>query len=148
MPRADAGSAGSPRAVGGRRADARLLASVFVGGAVGAGLRSGLSELFPTHVGSWPWVVFLVNVLGAVLLAFFATRLQERLPPAIYKRPFLGTGFCGALTTFSTLQVELVQMGRAGHYLLALGYVAASVAAGFTAVVATAGLTRRARLTR
>ena len=131
-----------------RTADPRLLAAVFVGGAAGAGARAGLSELFPTGAGSWPWAVFLVNVAGCALLAFFATRLQERLPPAVYKRPFLGTGVCGALTTFSTLQVELVDMGRHGHALLAAGYLAASVAAGLAAVFATTGLTRRARLAR
>jgi CrcB protein len=126
--------------------DPRLLASVFVGGALGAGARAGLADLFPSHAGSWPWAIFLINVGGAILLAFFATRLQERLPPAIYKRPFLGTGVCGALTTFSTLQVELVQMGRDGHYSLALAYVAASAAVGLVAVFVTTGLTRRARI--
>ena len=30
------------------------------------------------------------------------TRLQERLALSRYRRPFLATGFCGALTTFST----------------------------------------------
>lgn len=125
----------------------RLLASVFVGGAVGAGARTGLGELFPSSSGSWPWATFAVNVAGAVMLAFFATRLQERLPPATYKRPFLGTGICGALTTFSTLQVELVEMAR-GHYLLGTAYVSASAAAGFIAVFAVTGLTRRARLAR
>jgi CrcB protein len=125
-----------------------LTGAVFLGGAVGAGARAGLTELFPAAPDSWPWVVFSLNVGGAVLLAFFATRLHERLPPAVYRRPFLGTGVCGALTTFSTLQLELVEMGRAGHYLLALAYVAASTAAGLAAVFVTTGLTRRARLGR
>ena len=43
-----------------------------------------------------------------------ATRLQERLPPSTYRRPFLGTGLCGALTTFSTLQIEVIRLGRDG----------------------------------
>ena len=144
----EASPAGTTRAGRAGRPDPRLVGSVFVGGALGAGARTGLSELFPTHAGSWPWVVFSVNVGGAILLAFFATRLQERLPPAVYKRPFLGTGLCGGLTTFSTLQLELVQMGRAGHYLLALAYVSASTAAGLAAVLVVTGLTRRARLAR
>jgi CrcB protein len=66
-----------------------------------------------------------------VLLGYLATRLQERLPLSAYRRPLLGTGLCGALTTFSTMQLELLRMldhRRAG---LAFGYAAASVAAGF-----------------
>jgi hypothetical protein len=39
-------------------------------------------------------------------------------------------------------------MGRHGHYLLALAYVAASAGAGLLAVFATTGLTRRARIAR
>ncbi len=131
---------------GGR--DPRLLVSVFVGGALGAGARTGLGELVPSSPDGWPWAIFAVNVVGAVMLAFFATRLQERLPPSTYRHPLLGTGICGALTTFSTLQVELVQMGRDGHYLLGTAYVSASAAAGLVGVFAVTGLTRRARLAR
>ena len=58
----------------------------------------------------WPWATFLVNIVGAFPLGYFATRLQERLPLSAYRRPFLGTGFCGALTTFSTMQLELLRM--------------------------------------
>src|SRR3954469_25528886 len=111
--------------------DRRELAAVFAGGCPGPLARGGLAEAFATHAGHWPWVTFAVNVAGATLLGYFATRLQERLPPTRYRRPFLGTGLCGALTTFSTLQVELLRMLDHGHAGLALGYAAASLAAGF-----------------
>ena len=54
-------------------------------------------------------------MVGALLLGYFVTRLQERLPPSSYRRPLLGTGLCGALTTFATLQLELFEMLEAGH---------------------------------
>jgi CrcB protein len=126
--------------------DRRELAAVFAGGCLGALARAGLAEAFATHPGRWPWVTFAVNVAGAALLGYFATRLQERLPPTRYRRPFLGTGLCGALTTFSTLQLELVRMLDHGHAGLALGYAAASLAAGFVAVAAATSLTRRVRV--
>jgi CrcB protein len=124
------------------RIDRRELAAIFLGGAIGALARYGLAEALPHHPGSWPWATFAVNVAGALALGYLTTRLQERLPPSAYRRPLLGTGLCGALTTFSTMQVELLQMlddGRAG---LAAGYAAASIAAGVLAVAATTNLVR------
>jgi CrcB protein len=125
--------------------DPRELAAIFAGGCIGALARAGLSEAVTADPASWPWATFAVNVLGAALLGYFATRLQERLPPARYRRPFLATGICGALTTFSTLQVELVRMLDAGHAGLALGYALASLAAGFVALALATSLTRRVR---
>src|SRR5205823_6105311 len=87
--------------------------------------------------GEWPWATFTVNVAGAFLLGYLITRLQERLPLSAYRRPFLGTGFCGALTTFSTMQVELLRMLDGDHVALAVGYAAASIAAGFVGAYTT-----------
>jgi fluoride exporter len=126
--------------------DVRELAAIFVGGAVGALARAGLAQWIPPHAGHWPWVTFGVNVAGAFLLGYFATRLQERLPLSAYKRPLLGTGLCGALTTFSTMQVELLRMLDRGSLGLALAYAGASVLAGFAAVWLPTGLVRRARV--
>ena len=123
-----------------------LLLAVFVGGAFGALARWGLGAALPFDGHGWPWATFTANVVGTALLGYFVTRLQERLPPSTFRRPLLGTGLCGALTTFSTVQVELLQMldhGRAG---LAAAYAAASIVAGFAAVFAATKLTRRVRI--
>ncbi|HEU4975956.1 MAG TPA: fluoride efflux transporter CrcB [Baekduia sp.] len=125
------------------RRDGRELAAIFAGGFLGAVARAALSEEWPADPGSWPWATFAVNVAGAFLLGWFVTRLQERLPLSSYRRPFLGTGVCGGLTTFSTMQVELLRMLDAGRLALALGYAAASVAAGFAAVLLASNLVRR-----
>jgi CrcB protein len=128
-----------------RARDPNELLAIFAGGAVGALARTAVSRWLPAAPGTWPWATFAVNVLGAALLGFAVTRLQERLPLSAYRRPFLGTGVCGALTTFSTLQVELLGMLDAGRTGLAAGYLAASLACGFAAVHLTTGLVRRAR---
>jgi CrcB protein len=126
--------------------DARELAAVFAGGVVGALARAGLSQALPHGAHEWPWATFAVNVVGAFMLGYFATRLQERLPLSAYRRPFLATGLCGALTTFSTVQVELLRMLDGDRYGLAAGYAAASVVAGFAAVWAATAITRRVRV--
>jgi CrcB protein len=128
------------------RADRRELAAIFAGGVIGALARLGLVEALPFTPGRWPWATFAANVVGALALGYFMTRLQERLPLSAYRRPFLGTGLCGALTTFSTLQLELLQMLEHSEGGLAAGYAAASVAAGLLAIALTTNLVRRARL--
>src|SRR3954470_5528807 len=126
------------------RVDRRELAAVFAGGFAGALARAGLVEALPHGAAEWPWATFTVNVVGAFLLGYFTTRLQERLPQSAYRRPLLGTGLCGALTTFSTVQLELLDMLDAGRAGLAAAYALASVAAGFAAVAVATNLVRRA----
>lgn len=126
--------------------DRRELAAIFAGGVAGALLRGGLVETVAGGAPNWPWVTFAVNIGGAFLLGYFVTRLQERLPLSQYRRPLLGTGFCGALTTFSTVQVELLKMLDAHRVALAAGYVSASVAMGFVAVHLGTALVRRQEL--
>jgi CrcB protein len=124
-------------------ADARELGAVFAGGAIGAAARAETVHALPTTPGGWPWATFAVNCIGALMLGYFVTRLTERLPPSAYRRPFLGTGFCGGLTTFSTMQVELLQMLDRGRLGLALAYAAASIAAGAAGVQLASNLVRR-----
>jgi CrcB protein len=127
--------------------DRRLLAAIFAGGFVGAVARAELADVLPSGDGEWPWATFVVNILGAFLLGYFTTRLQERLPLSAYRRPLLGTGFCGALTTFSTLQIELLGMLDADRFVLAGTYAAVSILTGFVAVAAATDLVRRSRVT-
>ncbi len=129
------------------QADRREIAAIFAGGFLGAVTRAELGIAFPHADGAWPWSTFVVNVVGAFLLGYFVTRLQERLPLSAYRRPFLGTGICGALTTFSTMQIEILEMLDRGRLGLAGAYAGVSIAAGFLGVAAATNLVRRASVT-
>jgi CrcB protein len=123
--------------------DLAELSAIAFGGACGALARVGFSQTLVTH--GWPWATFTENLVGAALLGYFVTRLQERLPVTTLRRPLLGTGLCGAFTTFSTLQLELLEMVDRHEYGLACAYSAASLAGGFAAVFASSALVRRVK---
>lgn len=121
--------------------DRRELGAIFLGGALGALVRAGLAEAIPVGGAEWPWATFLVNVVGAGLLGYWFTIL----PRGSYRRPLLTTGFCGALTTFSTVQLELVEMLDAGRLGLAVLYLTTSVVAGLAGVQAATAFARRTK---
>jgi CrcB protein len=124
----------------GERRDVRGLAAIFAGGFAGAILRVGLAESVAADPAHWPWATFIANVAGALVLGYVAERVRDPR-----RRLLLATGFCGALTTFSTLQLELLWMLDAASYELAGAYALASVAAGLLAVAMGRGLARGAR---
>ena len=112
------------------------IAAIVCGGAIGTLARAGVAEGLPVRAGQWPWATFIVNVAGAFILGWLLTRLAERTAPSRHWRLFAGTGFCGALTTFSTFQVETFQLARGGHEGLAVGYAVGSITAGMAVAVA------------
>jgi CrcB protein len=119
---------------GAPRARLDVLAAIAVGGALGAPARYGVAQLVPVDAGGFPWATFWTNVSGCFALGVGLILLLERFPPSRYVRPFLATGFLGAYTTYSTFAVETDLLLKDGHVGTALVYVAASLAAGFTAV--------------
>jgi CrcB protein len=128
------------------RPDRQEILAIAVGGAAGALLRVFLARTYTSGSASWPWATFGANMAGALVLGYAVTRLQERLPLSAYRRPLIGTGFCGALTTFSTMQLELLHMLDAHRYGLAAAYTATSIVAGYACVHVASALVRRVRV--
>lgn len=73
------------------------------------------------------------------------TRLSERVAPTRLWRPLLGTGLCGALTTFSAFQIETIRLAKDGRPGLAVAYVTASLLAGMALAAGGSVLARRGR---
>jgi fluoride exporter len=110
--------------------DRRKLLAIYLGGVVGALIRVGLAEAASTQPGQWPWATFAVNMVGALLLGYFFALFRDH-PEESLHHPFLGTGICGTLTTFSAMQLELFEMVDGGYLGLAAAYSAVTIAAGY-----------------
>lgn len=124
------------------RVDLSRLTAIYAGGVLGALARVGLAQATPHGPGGWPWGTFVVNLAGALLLGYFVARLHDH-PEDSLAHPFLTTGICGTLTTFSTLQLELFEMVDGGHLGLAAMYVGVTLAAGFACIRAGIAFERR-----
>jgi fluoride exporter len=100
---------------------------VMSGGAIGAGLRYGLSRAMPFAGVGWPWATFAANVLGGFAMGVLAAWVVRGDNSAEALRLFVGVGVLGGFTTFSAFSLEIVRMLERGQMALAAGYAAASV---------------------
>lgn len=107
-----------------------LFLVVAVGGFVGAPSRYLVDRAINRRVESdLPWGTFLVNISGSFLLGLL-TGLSLSHHLSSVAKALLGTGFCGAYTTFSTFSFETVRLLEVGQILEAAGNVVASVLVG------------------
>ncbi len=122
---------------------ASTIFAIFVGGALGTVARYLLQAHHAISPGGFPWVTLLVNLTGSLaigLMVPLTERAAHRFPLA---RPLLVIGFLGGWTTYSTLAVDAVLLGKHGDLASGLAYLAATVAGGVTLVVAGDVLGRR-----
>lgn len=104
---------------------------VALGAAVGAPLRFLTDRAFKQWLpGLFPWGTFAVNIVGSLILGVVAAAAG---PPVA---TLVGTGFCGALTTYSTFSYETVALLEGRHRLAGLANVIASVLVGVAAAAA------------
>lgn len=109
------------------------LALVFVGGMVGAPLRYLADRAVQArHDSRLPWGTMSVNLVGCLLLGAL-TGAGTALPGPLLA--LLGTGLCGALTTYSTFSYETLRLAEQKAYFSASVNVIVSVVAGLGAAL-------------
>jgi CrcB protein len=118
--------------------------AIAAGGAVGAAVRWAVLSAWPV-AGGLPWPVLVVNVIGCALLGVVLAEEWTHPRARLLLHDGAGIGFCGGLTTFSTVAVEVAAFGRGGRWGLAVVYLGASVVLGVAAAVSAAGLLQRVR---
>ncbi|MFE4513293.1 fluoride efflux transporter CrcB [Kitasatospora sp. NPDC056783] len=113
---------------------------VVAGAAVGAPLRYLTDRAVQSrHDSVFPWGTFTVNVVGCLVLGLVTGAVAAGAASS-HLQLLLGTGLCGALTTYSTFSYETLRLAETGAGRYALANVAGSVAAGLAAVYAGAEL--------
>ena len=104
---------------------------IALGAAIGAPARYLIDRAVQArHDSIFPWGTFAANATGSFILGLLAAATLATPGPVM---AFLGTGLCGALTTYSTFGYETVRLLRDGARLLALLNVGASIIAGLGA---------------
>ena len=112
---------------------------VFLGAAVGAPLRYLTDRLVQSrHDSLFPWGTLSVNVVGSLVLGALAGA-GTALPHTVLA--LAGTGFCGALTTYSTFSYETLRLAERKAYFYAVTNVVVTVVAGLGAAVLAFGTT-------
>jgi fluoride exporter len=109
------------------------LLCVCLGAAVGAPARYLLDRAVQSrHDSVMPWGTLGVNLTGSLVLGVLAgLSVARHVPPEVVW--FLGTGLCGALTTYSTFSYETLRLYESGAWPYALANVAVSLSAGLGA---------------
>ncbi|GAA0509759.1 fluoride efflux transporter CrcB [Streptomyces antimycoticus] len=113
---------------------------VIAGGMVGAPLRYLTDRAVQArHDSVFPWGTFMVNVVGSLVLGLLTGAAAEGAASQRVQL-LLGTGLCGALTTYSTFSYETLRLAEEGARLFAVANVVLSVVAGVGAAFAGAAL--------
>ncbi|MEY4530613.1 MAG: hypothetical protein RLZZ156_1334 [Deinococcota bacterium] len=115
------------------------LVFIAVFGALGSLARYGIGLWGASHGLLFPWGTLLINVLGSLILGFVATlALEQQISETM--RLAIAVGFCGAFTTFSTFELEVMNAILEGRFAIAIAYVASSLVLGLLAVFLGRGL--------
>jgi CrcB protein len=115
---------------------------VIAGAAVGAPLRYlGDRAIQARHDTVFPWGTLTVNVLGSLILGIVTGAVTAGgASPQVQLA--LGTGFCGALTTYSTFSYETLRLLEDDARLFAAANVVASIVAGLGAAFLGVAISR------
>tara|TARA_E500000305_G_scaffold79106_1_gene64892 strand:- start:194 stop:586 length:393 start_codon:yes stop_codon:yes gene_type:complete len=120
-----------------------FIASIALGGAIGAVARHSVSVMMGSIMGSgFPWGTLTVNIVGSFLMGALIEISALKLSLSPEMRALLVTGFLGAFTTFSTFSLDVATLYERGNLGLTALYIIVSVVVGISALFGAIALVR------
>lgn len=120
-----------------------FIASIALGGAIGAVARHSVSVMMGSIMGSgFPWGTLTVNIVGSFLMGALLEISALKLSLSPEMRALLVTGFLGAFTTFSTFSLDVATLYERGNLGLTALYIIVSVVVGISALFGAIALVR------
>ncbi len=113
----------------------RIAVAVGLGGALGAITRAVITSLFSLGGAAGLWGVLLVNVVGALVLGWYAAHIRMTSRWSATVAGFVAVGLLGSFTTFSAFSIEVVDLFAEGSWLSATAYAVGSVGVGLSAAI-------------
>jgi CrcB protein len=110
---------------------------IAAGGALGSIARHALNQIVHQRflTSTFPWGIFIVNVLGSALIGALAGLLASgRLHLLYHQRVFLVVGLLGGFTTFSSFSLDTLALFQDGHFAQAAANVLGQVGLSLLAV--------------
>lgn len=106
---------------------------VIIGGGIGTAIRYWLQTHYSIKTGQLPWPTLIANLLACLALGFLTVILLRKSDSRTLTL-FFSTGFCGGLSTFSTLMQEILLMWWNGDVKFGAIYLLLSITSGLSAV--------------
>ncbi|WP_248574780.1 CrcB family protein [Leuconostoc sp. MTCC 10508] len=105
---------------------------VFFGGSFGGLVRLMLTRV--PYIGSSPWIIVGINVVGSFLLAYVGARIPESYAYSLVIKNFIGTGIIGGFTTFSTFILQINQL-VSQSFFISFAYIMTSIILAYIAAL-------------
>jgi fluoride exporter len=122
---------------------AGVLLAIALGGAFGTVARYLLDTTYATPSGHFPATTLVINLSGSLAIGLLVPVTEVMAPKLPLARPFIVVGLLGGWTTYSTLAVDAVLLGKGHHLWLSAAYLAATLIGGVALVAVGAGMGRR-----
>ena len=113
----------------------KYLIYIAIGGFVGTLLRYEIFNAIKSSPREFPVDTFIVNIAGATIVGFVATIILVITGSSAAIRPMVLIGFCGALTTESTMAVNIDKLVSYHRFFVATEFLVSMLILGFLAIV-------------
>ena len=100
---------------------------IFLGGGIGSYTRY-LTGLYAARFSpNFPLGTLLVNIIGSFIMGVFFTLFQDKFPMQQELKLLITVGFCGALTTFSTFNMDIWNLFLSGNITKGIIYIVSNL---------------------